>query len=288
MNSFTYVEPAGVDEALAALVQYGDEAKLIAGGTGLINLMKQQLVQPSYLIGMRRLPLTTIAGNGELRLGALATLRALENSDLVRRQVPMLAQAIHLVATVRIRTQATIGGAVSHADPAQDTPPALLALDARVKIRSPRGEREVALDQFFTGYYETVLQPDELVTEVIVPAQPAGSSAVYLKFLPQTHDDYATVAVAARVAMAGGKLSNVRVALGAAGSTPIRARAVEDALTNQAPTLKNLREAAALVEGAVDPTSDFRGSAGYKREMAVVFVRRALEQALTAAGHKLA
>ena len=288
MNSFTYVEPAAVDEALAALVQYGDEAKLIAGGTGLINLMKQQLVQPSYLIGLRRLPLTTIAGNGELHLGALATLRALETSDAVRRHAPMLAQAIHLVATVRIRTQATIGGAVSHADPAQDTPPALLALDARVKIRSQQGERELPLDQFFTGYYETVLRPDEMVTEVIVPAQPAGSSAVYLKFLPQTHDDYATVAVAARVAMAGGKLGNVRVVLGAAGSTPIRARAVEDALINQAPTLKNLRAAAALVEGAVDPTSDFRGSASYKREMAVVFVRRALEQALTQAGQKLA
>jgi aerobic carbon-monoxide dehydrogenase medium subunit len=285
MNQFTYVEPADVNEVTAALANYGDEAKLIAGGTGLVNLMKQQLVQPTYLVGLRRLDgLKGIKQDGGLHLGALTTLRAIETSPLVVQHAPLLAETCHLVATVRIRTQATVGGAMAHADPSQDTPPAMIALDARVRLQSQGGSREVPIDQFFTGYYESVTAPDELITGVFVPPQPAGSGAVFLKFLPQTQDDYATVAVAARVALAGGRISDARVALGAAASTPLRATVVEDALLGQEPSASLLREASAKVAGVVDPTSDFRGSAEYKRDMAVVFVRRALEQAISRAG----
>jgi len=285
MNQFTYVEPADVQEVTAALADYGEEAKLIAGGTGLLNLMKQQLVQPAYLIGLRRLSgLKGIRHDGGLHLGALTTLHAIETAPLVRQHAPLLAETCHLVATVRIRTQATIGGAMAHADPSQDTPPAMIALDARVRLESRNGSREVPIDEFFTGYYESVTAPDELITDVFVPPQPAGSGAAFLKFLPQTQDDYATVAVAARLALSGGRISDARIALGAAGSTPLRAAAVEDVLLGQAPTPELLRDAAAAVAGVVDPTSDFRGSADYKRDMAVVFVRRALEQAIARAG----
>jgi len=156
-------------------------------------------------------------------------------------------------------------------------------LDARVRLRSQQRAREVSIAEFFTGYYETSMEPDELITEVIIPPQPAGSGAAFVKFLPQTHDDYATVAVAARVTLDGDRIAEARVALGAAAATPLRATGVEDALRGQAPTPATLREAAVLVAEAVDPTSDFRGSAAYKRDMAVVFVRRALAQAVAQA-----
>jgi carbon-monoxide dehydrogenase medium subunit len=175
---------------------------------------------------------------------------------------------------------ATIGGALAHADPYQDTPPALMVLDAMVRLHSKNGTREVPVSDLFTGYYETVIQPDELVTEVLIPPQPSGSGSVFIKFLPQTHDDYATVAVAARITLQNERISDTRVALGAAASTPLRAKVVEDALRGQAPTPDVLRDAAALVASVVDPIPDFRGSANYKRDMAVVFVRRALAQAV--------
>jgi aerobic carbon-monoxide dehydrogenase medium subunit len=284
MISFTYLEPADIDEALAALARYGDEAKVIAGGTGLVNLMKQRLVQPTYLIGLRRLTgLSGIHYDSALQIGALCTHRTIETSALVRNHVPLLGDTFRHVASVRIRTLATIGGALAHADPNQDPPPALMVLDARVRLRSQQRTREVSLAAFFTGYYETVMEPDELITEVIIPPPPAGSGAAFVKFLPQTHDDYATVAVAARVTLDGDRIAEARVALGAAAATPLCAAAVEDALRGQAPTPTVLREAAALVTDAVDPTSDFRGSAAYKRDMAVVFVRRALAQAATQA-----
>lgn len=280
MNPFAYTEPITIDETLAALTRYGEEAKLIAGGTGLINLMKQRLVNPGYLVSLRRLSeLKNISVDHGLRIGALCTHRTLETSPLVREHAPLLAEACRHVATVRIRAMATIGGAVAHADPNQDIPPALIALDARIKLRSPTGEREVPIDQFFTGYYETIIQPDDMVTELAIAPARAASGYAFLKFLPQTADDYATVGVAATVAIDGGRVADVRVALGAAGSTPIRACIVENALRGQEPNSRKLAEAAALVAGIVDPIADFRGSAAYKRDMAVVFVRRALAQA---------
>jgi carbon-monoxide dehydrogenase medium subunit len=280
MIPFTYLEPTEVDEAIEALARYGDEAKVIAGGTGLVNLLKQRLVQPTYLIGLRRIAgLDEIRNHGALRIGALCTHRTIETSPLVQAHLPLLAETFRQVASVRIRTMATIGGALAHADPNQDPPPALIALDARVRLRSGQGEREVSLDAFFTGYYETLLGSDELITEVIIPPQPTNTGAAFVKFLPQTHDDYATVAVAARVTLDGDRITETRVAVGAAASTPLRATGVEEALRGQALTSDVFRNAAALVADAVDPIPDFRGSAEYKRDMAVVFVRRALEQA---------
>jgi carbon-monoxide dehydrogenase medium subunit len=281
MIPFTYLEPTSIDEALDLLARYGDEAKLIAGGTGLVNLMKQRLVQPTYLIGLRRIPgLSEVQHTGTLQIGALCTHRIIETSALVRTHVPLLTETFQRVASVRIRTVATIGGALAHADPNQDPPPALLVLDARVCLRSQQRDREVAISDFFTGYYETIMEPDELITTVVIPPQPTGSGSAFLKFLPQTHDDYATVAVAAQVTLDGDRITDARIALGAAATTPIRATAVESALRGKTPTPAVFHEAAAFVAEAVDPTSDFRGSAAYKRDMAVVFVQRALAQAV--------
>ena len=174
---------------------------------------------------------------------------------------------------------ATVGGALAHADPNGDLPPAMIALDARVRMRSCKSMREIPAAEFFTGYYETMIEPDELVTEVIIPPQPPDTGVSYIKFLPQTRDDYATVAVAARVNLQADRISDVRVALGAVGATPLRATKLEDELCGRVLAPAVLKHAAELVADIVDPISDFRGSAGYMREMAIVFTRRALAQA---------
>ena len=287
MISFEYIEPESLEEALTLLEQHGDDAKVLAGGTGLVNLMTQRLVQPEYVIGMRRLAsipqLTEIRSDGDLTIGALCSHHTIETSTLIKNQLPLLAETFRHVASVRIRTSATIGGALAHADPAQDPPPALLVLDAWIHVQSSRGEREIELNDFFVDYYETKLEPEELITSVVIPPQPANIGTAFLKFLPQTHDDYATVAVATRVTLDGDKISQARIALGAAGATPLRATSVEGALQGQTPTPDILRDASALVADEVDPIADFRGSPEYKRDMAVVFVQRALEQALTQA-----
>jgi aerobic carbon-monoxide dehydrogenase medium subunit len=278
---FTYLEPSSLDEAMALLAQHGSEAKLIAGGTGLVNLMKQRLTRPAFVVGLRALaPLTGIADNAGLKIGALTTLQSLATSEHVRLAAPLLGETCSHVATVRVRSMATLGGAMAHADPNLDTPPALIALDAQIVARSQRGERRIPTARFFTGYYETVLEPDEIVTEIIIPEQPGGNGTAFLKFLPATQDDYATVSVAARVALAGdGTLADVRVALGAAAVVPVRATAVEAALLGNAVDETVFHDAAALVLEAIDPIADFRGSIDYKRKMAVVHVRRAIAEA---------
>jgi len=181
---------------------------------------------------------------------------------------------------VRIRNQATVGGGLAHADPSQDPPAGFIALEAKVKLASSKGERTVLVAELFRDYYETVIEPGELLTEVIVPQQPANARGVYLKFLPRTEDDYATVAVGVQAEVQWSQCSRLRVALVAAGPTAIRAEAVERELEGMVINQRSIRRAAEAVEALIDPLDDFRGSAEYKRDMAVVFTRRALEQAL--------
>jgi carbon-monoxide dehydrogenase medium subunit len=284
MIPFEYRTPKNLKEVHTALKEYGPDAKLIAGGTALIIMMKQRLVRPSCLVSLR-----SVRGlngielkDGGLRIGGLATHREVESSSLVRRRLPVLAETFHHVATIRVRNMATVGGGLAHADPNQDPPPTLIALGATAKATSPNGSRTIPLDEFFTGYYETMLNPDEIITELFVPKMAANTGAAYLKFLPRTADDYATVSAAAVLTLDKSKktISDVRIALGSVGSTPIRATAAEAVLRGQPVKTEGFAEAGEKAKEAVDPISDFRGSAGYKKEMAGVFVRRALEKAL--------
>ena len=284
MLAFEYHTPKNLQEVHQDLKQFGTDAKLIAGGTALIIMMKQRLVRPTCLISLRSVPrLNTISEKGGgLKIGSLVTHNELETNPLVRRRLPLLAKTYHHVATIRIRNIASVGGGLAHADPNQDPPPTLIALGATTKATSANGTREIPLEDFFTDYYETVLNPDEIITELFVPFLPPNSSGAYLKFLPRTADDYATVSAAAVVTLDKTKktFQDVRIALGSVGTTPIRAKEAEDVLRGQPVKPEALREAAEKVRPVVDPISDFRGSASYKREMAVVFARRALEQAL--------
>ena len=284
MIPFEYRTPKNLKEVHATLKEFGTDAKLIAGGTALVIMMQQRLVRPGCLVSLRSVRgLNGIeVTDGALRIGGLATHREVETSSLVRRRLPLLAETYHHVATIRVRNMATVGGGLAHADPNQDPPPTLIALGATVKATSANGSRVIALDKFFTDYYETLLNPDEIITEVSIPKLAANSGGAYLKFLPRTADDYATVSAAAVLTLDKNRktISDVRIALGSVGVTPIRATAAEAVLRGQPLKAEAFAEAAEKAKEAVDPVSDFRGSAGYKKEMAGVFVRRALEKAL--------
>lgn len=282
MTSVEY-HPAGtLAEALSLLEQYGEDAQLLAGGTSLMLLNRLGLMTAEHVIGLHGVPeLRGISRDetGAVSIRALTTLREIELSPQTHA-VPGLAEAARQVATVRIRNQATIGGNLGHADPAQDVPPMLIALDATADVAGPRGERKIPVDCLFTGFLETSLNPDELLVRVAVPAPSPTLRAGYVKFLPRTEDDFATVSVAGAVDVVDGRVSEVRVALGSVAPTPTRARGVENALRGARVGECDLAEAAHCVQPDIDPMTDARGSASYKRDMAVVWVRRLLSRLL--------
>lgn len=282
MRDFFYHTPDTLADALALLDLHGEDARVMAGGSALVVLMKQSLVQADHLVSLRNVPgLNDITqSNGDLHIGAMVRHREVETSAIVQQAAPLVAEVYSRVSTVRIRNAATVGGGLAHADPAQDPPPGLLVMDAAVRLVSSSGERLLPVSELFLDYYETAIRPDEIMTELIVPVVPPGARTTYLTYLPRTADDYPTVSVAALARVENGRCREVRVALGASAPTPIRATAVEEAILGQEVNQANVRSAAEAVAGQVDPLDDFRGSAEYKRDMAVVFTRRALEQVL--------
>ena len=276
--SFEYHEPDSLAEVTALLVEHGDDVMPLGGGTTFTVLLKMGLLAQGHVVGLRRVPdLVGIRTESEgLWIGASSRHSEVEHSAVVREDHATLADTYRAVATVRIRNQATVGGGVAFGDPAQDPPVTLMALDAAVVTAGPNGSRQIAMDDFFVDYFTTALEPGEVIVGVSVPPS-AGMRSTFKKYLPRSVDDYATVAVAAAARLdAAGCIADLRVALGGVGPTPIRARAVEDALRGTTPDPTRLGEAAALVGDEIRPMDDVRGSAEYKREMSRVFVRRAL------------
>jgi carbon-monoxide dehydrogenase medium subunit len=279
---FEFHRPESLDEVFGLLERYGEDARLMAGGTALVLQMKQRLAQPSHVVGMRRLAgLDALEETDDgIRIGALCTQRKVEDSPLVKERLPLLAETLGRVATPRIRNMATIGGGLVNGDPNQDPPPSLIALGASVELVSSAGSRSVPVEALFRDYYETDVQPGEVLASVTVPPQPADSGWAYLKFLPRTADDYGTVSVAAVISReADGSCRDARIVLGSVGVTPVRAYDAESLLRGGNLSEDSIRAAAATVRDAVDPLDDFRGSAEYKRDMAEVFTRRAVTAA---------
>jgi carbon-monoxide dehydrogenase medium subunit len=278
--TFDYHEPRSIGEALDLLVRHGDDAHLLAGGTATVLLMGQGLLRPGHLVGLRaieELRGVSRTADGGLRIGAMATHRDVERSKDAYAYSPALVDAFASVATVRIRNQATVGGNLAHADPAQDPPPMLAALGGSVTVRSAGGERSLAVEDLAVDHFTTSLAHDEIITDVVLPPIQPGSRETYLKFLPKTADDYATVSVALTMRLADdGTIADVRLVLGAVGPTPLRLRKVEDAMRGRASN--RLGDAIAMVPELVEPLDDARGSAAYKREMARVWTTRALAE----------
>jgi aerobic carbon-monoxide dehydrogenase medium subunit len=267
-----WLAPESLDEALDLRAEHGADATVLAGGTFLAILMNQGFLAPEALLSLGRVPgLDRIeVVDGELRLGAMVTHRAVERSRAVRQGWPVLARAFSLVASSRVRNQATVGGVMADADYASDPPAVLAALDARVVLRSARGERTVGVGELIQGYYQTCIAEDELLVEVRVP--PAPSRSVYRKFRSRSGEDRPCVAVAAVRGRAG-----LRVVVGAVAERP---QELPDACALADSSLPDFELAAEIgrryAEG-IEPMSDSRGSAGYRRKVIATEVRRAVE-----------
>ncbi len=284
MPNFALHAPRSIAEACEALGRYDGEARVIAGGTALVLMIHQGLVDPPALVRLDTVPgLDRIAADdGTLRLGALATLRAVAESPLVQERLPVLAGACALVGNVRVRNAATIGGNLCEADYASDPPGVLAALDARVRVEGAGGARELAVADLIQDFYENSLAPDEVVTEVLVPLPPAGTRGAYLKYVTRSSEDRPCVGATALVWLdEGGRLADLRVAVGAVAGRPLRLPEVERAARGQAPSDGLFAEIGQRYAAAVEPVSDARGSAAYRQQMIAVFVRRALRRALT-------
>ena len=285
MHDFQFHSPSSLAEALNLLSEHSDDAKILAGGTSLTTLLKQSLIAPSHIISLHKIPgLDSIeTSDDHINIGGLVTQREMELSDLVIKHTPILAEAYRRVATVRVRNVATVGGGIAQADPAMDPPSSLLILNASITASSSRGSRILPIREVYTDYYETCLEPDEIITQVHIPVQPEGTNWTYIKYLPRTEDDYATVSVAAIGKVTEGQVTDIRIALGAVAPTAIRATSIEEALLGtQLSDLstEKLKEISEIATSIVDPTDDPRGSAWYKKDMSAVFTRRALEEVL--------
>jgi carbon-monoxide dehydrogenase medium subunit len=266
---FDYVRAGSADEAVAALTEHGDDAKLLAGGMSLIPLMKLRLATPAVLVDVGRLSeLSYVRDAGDhLAIGALTRHRDLETSDVLRDQCGLLRAVAAQVGDNQVRHRGTIGGSVSHGDPASDLPAALLALDATLVVRSGAGERDVGATDFFRGFLETALGPAELLTEIRVPKTGATGFS-YQKFNRRAQD-WATVGA---VAVRNG---STRIALVNMGTTPLRAGAVEQAIASGAAPADAAQHAA----DGTEPPADLNATAEYRAHLARVLTRRALEEA---------
>ena len=284
--AFDYARPASLDEALTLLAREAGSAKVLAGGQSLLPLMRLRLANPAKLIDIGRITeLRAIRdlGGGATAIGALATYRDVLDSDLALSNHPILAVAIPLIGDIQVRNRGTLGGAVAHADPASDMPAILLALDASLVVRSGGGERIVAAADFFEGAFATDLAEDEILTEIRLPATPAGAGMAY-QAIEQPASGYSMVGVAAVVGRQAGSISHARIAITGVGDIAYRATAVEQALLGSDGGPAAIESAASLASDGQTVASDFNANAEYRAAMAAVHARRAIEAALAAIG----
>ena len=283
---FGYTRAGSVDEALAALAA-DDGAKVIAGGQSLLPLMKLRFARPAHVIDIGRIPGLDYVKEegGVLKIGALAREAALEASAVVREKYPILADTAAVIADPLVRNLATVCGNLAHGDPANDHPATMLALGAEVVATGPKGARTIPIAQFFTGLFSTALAADEILTEIRIPAPPAGSGGAYVK-LERKVGDFATAGAAAFLVIKGGRIERAGIGLTAMGPVPVKAAEAEKSLAGKAPDEAAFAEAGRLAAAATRPTADRRGAVDYKKEMARVLTVRALRKAAQRAGGK--
>lgn len=280
--SFGYFAARSVEEALDLLTQHGEDAKLLAGGHSLIPAMKLRLASPRCLIDLGPVPdLRGIRRDGDaLAIGALTVHADVHSSDLVRKHFPGLADAASAIGDLQVRNRGTIGGSVAHNDPGADFPVILTALDASFTLVSRSGRRSVAADNFFTDFFTTALAPNEVLTEIRLPLPPAGTGSAYHK-MGHPASGYVVVSAGALVSRnSSGRCASARIAIGGLGGGARRAAAVEAALRERPLNAAAISAAAAMAAEGADADDDFYASADYKRHMATVLARRAIESAV--------
>ena len=280
--AFEYHSPKTLEDALRLLERHGDEAKVLAGGHSLLPLMKLRLAAPRYVIDLGRLRGMSYIReeNGQIAIGALTTHAELEASALLRGRCPLLPETAAEIGDLQVRNRGTLGGSLAHADPAADYPAAILALDAEIVAANTGGTRTIAAREFFVDMLTTQLRPGEILTQVRIRPLAAQTGTSYCK-LHQPASGFAIVGVAARVTLGkGGRVEDVAVGITGVAPKAYRAEAVEKALRGKNATPKLLSEATRGAAEGVEPLADLHASAEYRREMAVVFTRRALERAI--------
>jgi carbon-monoxide dehydrogenase medium subunit len=280
--NFGYVAARSLDEALRLMAEHGEEGKLLAGGHSLIPAMKLRLTSPRTLIDLGTVP--GLRGvkidGGDLVIGALTVHADIASSELVRKHVQGLADAASVIGDMQVRNRGTIGGSVAHADPGADFPVILTALNASFGAQSASGSRTIAAADFFTDFFTTSLNTNEILTEIRVPLPAAGAGTAYAK-LPHPASGYVVVSAGALIIRdSSGSCASARLALGGLGSVPIRAAATETALQGKPLTPENISAAAARAAEATDPVEDSYAGAEYKRHVASVYARKAIEQAV--------
>jgi len=285
---FEYVAPKTLEEALRLVERHGDEAKILAGGHSLLPLMKLRLAQPRYVIDIGRLRGMSYIReeNGRIAIGALTTHADVAASDLLRAKCPLLAETAAQIGDVQVRNRGTLGGSLAHADPAADYPAAILALDAEVVIASKAGVRTVAARDFFVDMLTTALRPGEILSQVRVSPKSPNTGGAYEK-MAQPASGFAIVGVAALVtAGKAGKLEDAAIGITGLGPKAFRAESVEKALRGKTGSPKLFGDAARAAADGIEPLSDLHASRDYRREMAIVYTRRALTRAFDRARGK--
>jgi carbon-monoxide dehydrogenase medium subunit len=279
--SFGYVAAHSVDEALQLLDKHGDAGKLLAGGHSLIPAMKLRLMSPGTLIDLGTIPgLRGIRVDGtSVVIGALTVHADVASSDLIRKHLPGLAEAASVIGDMQVRNRGTIGGSVAHADPSADFPVVLTALNASFVVQSSTGHRTIAVDEFFTDFYTTAMAANEILTEIRVPIPPSGSGTAYAK-LPHPASGYVVVSAGALITQSSGSCVSARLAIGGLASGPIHAASTEIELRGKSLTQEVINAAAARAADNSDPTEDSYASAEYKKHVATVYARKAIEAAV--------
>lgn len=283
MKSLEILDPTSLEEASDQLAKGGEGIKVVGGGVALSILMKQRIFQPTRLVSIRRIPdfdaVRHEAGKG-LIIGAGALHRTLETSPVVEKHCPLLSEVMSQVANVRIRCMGTLGGELAHADPHSDPPPVLIGLGARAVAQSARGEREIPFSEFFTGYLESALEPDEILKEVVIPDPAPGVRSAYLKFTPTSSTDWPCLGVAAFLDRDdNGACRSLDVIFGSVTEVPFRVPGVSEMAAGKRLDDSLIHEIAERCFDQVDPMADSRGSSWYKKELVRVFARRILKRA---------
>jgi aerobic carbon-monoxide dehydrogenase medium subunit len=279
IRSFDLLQPRSLPEAVEMLAKYGDDARALGGGTTLVILMKQRALYYRYLVDLQTIPgLAEIKSESDgVRVGALVTHRMVEKSAVIQRACPVVAEAFRHIGNVRVRETASVGGNLAHADYRLDPPPALLVLGAEISAYGTNGSRTIPLKDFFRGMYETALEPGELLVGVRIPLMPSNSRAVYLRYTTLSANDWPCLGVAGFLTKENGRCKELRVALGGMAATPVLIDGLDFAngQTLDSSIVDKLLE---KVDQQIAPFADLRGSERYKRKMAHLFVKKAVEQ----------
>jgi carbon-monoxide dehydrogenase medium subunit len=280
--SFEYLRPKTIPEAIAFLQRYGDDAKILSGGQSLIPMMKLRLARPGYLVDINRIAglSHTKEEDGFLKIGGLTREAELEASPVVRAKYPIIIDTAHVIADPQVRNLATVAGNLAHGDPANDHPATMLVLGAQIVATGPKGERVIAVEDFFLSLFSTALQYDEILTEIRIPIPPPRSGGAYFK-LERKVGDFATAAVAAQLTLDGnGVCQKVGIGLTNVGPTPIKARKGEDFLRGKKLDGSTIAQTAQLAADESEPSADLRGPVEYKKSLVKELTKRALTRAV--------